>query len=322
MNFVFLMAPLETISYKKDTTFALMVAASDRGHRVYHLPQGGMCIKNRMVCFKVTEVIAQKKPDQPFLIRKKKEINPDDIDVVFVRTDPPFDEKYLHDTWLLDHLPKRIAVINSTHGLRTVNEKIWVTQFSSLVPRTIITRDIKDFMDFLHQEKKIIVKPPHLYGGHRIFYTQDNDTNAKVIFETVSDNGSFDVILQQYLSDAQHGDKRILLLDGNPLGAVLRVHAEDDHRNNFFSGGKPKKANLCDQDKYIIEKLKPYLKKLGLHFVGIDIIGKYLIEVNVTSPTCLQEMNRLYGKKLEEKVIVFAENLTLSHKHKKENSWN
>ncbi|HLD69438.1 MAG TPA: glutathione synthase, partial [Candidatus Omnitrophota bacterium] len=252
----------------------------------------------------------------PFPQRTPHKLNDKEIDCVFIRSDPPFDSQYLLNTWLLDRLPARIPVINTPSGIRSANEKIWTTQFQGIVPRTLIGRNRQEILDFLLLEKNIVVKPTDGFGGSSVFHIHVLDKNAKVILETMTHHWTKDVVLQQYLQESQEGDKRILLLNGEALGAVLRMHAEDDHRNNFFAGGKPLATDINARDCEIIGLLKPELQKLGLYFVGIDIIGGYLIEVNVTSPTCLQEMNRLYGQKLEEKIIEFAEKLVEQNRRK------
>lgn len=314
MNFVFLMDPLETVKIEKDTSFILMLGAHRRGHKVYFLAQGEMSLKDGRVFFDVLEVIPQLSAQNPFIRKNKVGLFEKSVDAVFVRTDPPFDAEYLLDTWLLDRLSRRIPVINSPSGLRTVNEKLWAAQFTAITPPTLVSRDKKEITDFLNRQKEIILKPTDGFGGSQVFYLKVGDMNTNVIMETVTERFSRYAVVQKYLPAAQKGDKRILLLDGKPLGAVLRVHAKDDHRNNFFAGGHPQKAAINARDKKIISVLKPHLKKLGLYFVGIDIIGDYLIEVNVTSPTCLQEMDRLYNQNLEEKVIGFCEKLVKSRK--------
>ncbi len=307
MNFIFLMDPLETVVFEKDTSFALMLGAHRKGHHVYYLPHSGTTLVDGHLHFHVTQVIPQLVKDQPFIVEGGKDLTEDEVDAVFIRKDPPFDYKYLMHTWILDKLPERVVTINRPSGIRTANEKIWATQFTSLVPRNLVGCNPEALLRFLNDEKDIVAKPTDGYGGKSIFRIQKGDANANVILETLTENFTRDIVLQKFIPEADQGDKRILLLDGEPLGAVLRVHSADDHRNNFFSGGKPVATELNARDKEIIQILKPELQKLGLYFVGIDVIGGYLIEVNVTSPTCLQEINRFTHQHLEDKVISFVE---------------
>ncbi len=314
MKFVFLMDPLSTVIYEKDTTFALMLGAKERGHVVYFLPAEGISLKNGKIVFHATRVIPQRIKSKPFIIKQRMNLPAQQVDAVFIRTDPPFNEKYLMHTWLLDRLPSTVAVINSARGIRTVNEKIWATQFTNIVPQTLISSHRDELLSFIKQEKKVIAKPTNGHGGRSVFRINSGDSHTNVILETLSEKFTTEIILQQYIPAATKGDKRILLLNGDPLGAVLRLHAKDDHRNNFFSGGKALAAKINARDLQIINILRPYLRELGLYFVGIDMLGDYLTEVNVTSPTCLQEMNHLYGKKLEQEVIIFVENLVKEKK--------
>lgn len=307
MKFIFLMDPLDTINIAKDTTFVFMLESARRHHQVYFLPEGGILHQEGKTYFKVSAVTPQRKPEKPFTVKKNLILSEDDVDAIFIRTDPPFDQEYLKNTWHLDLMSKRIFVMNNPSGIRTVNEKIWASQFTSIVPPTFIGADKESADQFMHKHKEAIAKPTDSYGGQGIFKIRKGDVNTKVILEMLTQQWTQDCILQKYVPAAQKGDKRILLLDGEILGAVLRVHGKDDHRNNFFAGGKPYPAKVTDRDLEIVAVLRPHLKRLGLHFVGIDVIGNYLIEVNVTSPTCLQEMNQLYQKMLERHVIDFVE---------------
>lgn len=309
MNFIFLMDPLHTVKYEKDTSFIIMLGAVRAGHKIFFLPEGGISFHEDKLRFHVTEVTPQDNPEELFKVGAEKTLLQDEVHVIFVRTDPPFDGSYLINTWLLDHLPESIPVINHPTGIRTANEKIWAMQFEKYIPKTLVSCRIDEMMHFLKEEKDIIVKPTDGFGGSSVFRLREGDQNARVTFETLTKNEKEYLILQKYIEDAEVGDKRIILLDGEPLGAVLRVHATGEHRNNFFAGGTACKTEITERDQEIIETLKPKLQELGLTFVGIDIIGDYLIEVNVTSPTCLQEMNQLYGMKLEEKVVSFVEGL-------------
>ncbi|MDE2009010.1 MAG: glutathione synthase [Candidatus Omnitrophica bacterium] len=309
MKFVFLMDPLETVSFESDTTFVMMLCAHSRGHDVYHVPEDGIGFAEGKVYFHATKVAPQNIAHMPFREERAVRLSQDDIHAVFIRPNPPLDEQYIMNTWLLEHLPKHIAVINNPAGLRTVNEKVWVSRFKHLTPPTIISSDKKDLLDFVARHKNVIAKPTDGFGGAGVFHIENGDSNTKVVLETLSDRYNKAIIVQKYVPQAQKGDKRILLLDGEVLGAVLRLHEEGEHRNNFYAGGAPQPATVDTNDKKIISILKPHLQELGLYFVGIDILGDFLIEVNVTSPTCLQEMNRLYNVKLEEKIIDFVENL-------------
>jgi glutathione synthase len=307
------MAPLQTVIFEKDTTFMMMLGAHAHGHEVYFLPEDGISLIEGKVYFHATKVIPQLLAHLPFKEEHTVRLSQDDIHAVFIRPDPPVDEQYLMNTWLLDHLPRHIAVINNPSGIRTVNEKVWVSQFKNITPPTIISANKRDLLNFIAKHKNIIAKPANAFGGTSVFHVEKGSTNTKVILETLTERYNKAIVVQKYIPESKNGDKRILLLGGKILGALLRMHEDGEHRNNFFAGGKPKPTTINARDKKIIGILKPHLQKLGLYFVGIDILGDYLIEVNVTSPTCLQEMNRLYDVKLEEKVIAFVEKLVKGH---------
>jgi glutathione synthase len=309
MKFLFLMDPLESVIFEKDTTFMMMLGAHARGHEVFFLPEDGISLVEGKVYFHVTKVIPQPIAHMPFKKEYPARLSQDEIHAVFIRPDPPFDERYLMNTWALDHLPKHVAVINSPSGIRTVNEKIWASRFKDITPPTLIYANKEDLLAFITKYKNVIAKPANGFGGQGVFHIIKGDTNTKVILETLTERYNRAIVVQKYIPESKKGDKRILLLNGNILGAVLRMHAEGEHRNNFFAGGKAMPVTINARDKKIVSILKPHLQKLGLYFVGIDILGNYLIEVNVTSPTCLQEMNRLYDVKLEERIIAFVEKL-------------
>jgi glutathione synthase len=314
MNFLFVMDPLSTVKIEKDTSFIFMIGAERRGHDVWYVANDGIHLTDDGVSFDAVPVTPQMDPEQPFVCGERQPLSQNVVDAVFIRTDPPFDHRYLMNTWLLDHLPPDVVVINDPDGIRTTNEKIWALQFHDLIPPTLVTAGEDRFTSFLAEHRKVVAKPTDGFGGQGVFIVEDGDTNAGVIFETLSDHGQRAIIIQRYIPEATIGDKRILLLDGEPLGAVLRVHGDSDHRNNFFAGGQPVATEINKRDREIIAALQPHLRRLGLMFVGIDVIGDRLIEVNVTSPTCLQEMNRLYDVQLEDRVITFVEDLVQTRK--------
>ena len=310
MRFIFLMDPLETVKPTTDTSFIFMVGATRRGHEVWYCPTRGLSFSEGEVLLRATQVKPLPEADSfPFEIIGERVLRGDEIDAVFIRTDPPFDAGYLMNMWLLDHLPASVAVLNRPQAIRDVNEKVWAARFTHITPRTLITADMQLFLDFLKEEEQVIIKPTDGYGGSGIFHIEHDSKNARVAFETISDHGRKEIIIQAYVAAAVEGDKRILLLNGEPLGAVLRLHAEDDHRNNFYAGGTAEPCEITAADRAICAELAPHLRAMGLYFTGIDILGDKLIEVNVTSPTCLQEMNRLYDCQLEDKVIAFTEQL-------------
>ena len=304
---------VDTINPQKDTTLMLMKEAFDRGHEVFVVGKQGVSRLGKDLHFHGCSVSIDLSKSSPISLGQPKQVSGNDVDCVFVRWDPPFDTDYYYNTLLLEFLPERVFVVNSPQGLRELHEKVWVTQFTDLTPRTLLSSNQAMLETFINDHQKVIAKPLHQYGGQSIFICEKGHANTPVIVETLSQNYTTPIILQAYISAASDGDKRILLLNGDPLGAVLRVHPENDHRNNFFAGGTAQKAGITANDLSIIDVLKPHLQHLGLYFVGIDIIGDKLIEVNVTSPTCLQEINRLNEVQLEKQIMDFVEDHRNAH---------
>lgn len=299
MNVIFLMKPLATVVRDKDTSLLFMKAAQELGCNLYFLSQNNASITKKGVVFHVQRFSClDDSASSVFEVHESTQLHENVVEALFIRTDPPFDKSYLHDMWVLEQVKAPIKFINHPRGIKEVNEKIWATQFKEIIPDTCITCNKQELNSFLNTHKKIILKPTDGFGGESICILTQDDPNKHVLLEMLSNNFSQYVIAQQYLADAKNGDKRILLADAEPVGVVLRHHSNSDHRNNFFAGGTAKLAELTDRDHFIMDQLKPYLIKLGLRFVGIDIIGGYLIEVNVTSPTCLQEYNQLNNKSI------------------------
>lgn len=308
MKIVCLMDPLETINPKKDTSYAILKEAESLGHDIYFVDKHGISLDTRLefpVVFNASKITANTTTTQALVeTEATTPINESDFDICLIRTDPPVDENYINNTWFLDQC-RHCRVLNSPSGIRNVNEKIWATQFSDIIPKTLISANLNELKNFIKYEGQVVIKPTNGFGGQSIFIIKKTDTNLNSLLETLTQNGNSSIICQEYLEDAQNGDKRILLLNGEPLGAVLRHHKGDDPRNNFFAGGEALKATVTKDDLKIIERIKPFLREQELFFVGIDIIGGKLIEINVTSPTCLQEMSELNQENLA-KVIVEA----------------
>lgn len=306
MNLAFLIDPPESLHIEKDTSFALMLEAQKRGHSLYILERGDLSLSEGRLVTRARAASVVDDPQKPFTLSAYQNHPAGFFDILFIRTDPPFNTDYITDTWLLSQAAEKPVVLNRPEGLRTINEKIWAAQFADFTPPTLITADIHEYKTFLKKHETVVVKPTDGFGGSSVFIVKAGDKNAAVVFETLQKTSRY-IIVQAYLAAATEGDKRILLLNGEILGAVLRYHGSDDHRNNFAAGGKAQKATITATDRAICAALKPHLQSLGIFFAGIDIIGRKLIEVNVTSPTCLREMQRFYDENLAEKVIMAAE---------------
>ena len=272
MNAFFIMDPLHTVVVEKDTTYMLMKEAQRRGMNVAYVSQANIHLLEGDVHMDVTWVNVLEPCPFPFEEIRKESVSPVSGDIVFIRKDPPFDAHYLHTTWVLEHVRSGVLVLNNPHGIRTVNEKIWASQFTSLVPDTLITSSIAKIRSFLDHSSSIIIKPTNGYGGQSIFLVHQNDINKSVIFETVTHQETVPVIVQRYIPEASHGDKRILLVNGDPLGAILRAHSDSDHRNNFFAGGTAHPTELTSRDHEIIATLKPYLQELGLFLLALIVL--------------------------------------------------
>ena len=305
--------PVERFLPDKDTTFVLMLEAERRGHTVLAIEHRDLFTDGADVRA-VARGVALRRPTDAdashYAYHETELVSLADLDAVLMRTDPPFDDDYLYATHLLSLVEARgVFVMNRPQGLRDANEKLYALNFPDCIPRTLVTRHmgaLKEFMLSLGGE--MILKPPHGFGGLGIFHVHTGDRNLNAILETVTDNGRKLVMAQAYIKAVRDlGDERIILLDGEPLGAVARVPRDDEHRSNIHVGGTVRKVVLGEREHRICERVGPRLRADGLHFVGLDVIGDYLTEVNVTSPTGVQEIDRLDGVCLEAKVIEFVE---------------
>ena len=234
-----------------------------------------------------------------------------------MRKDPPFDLDFFFATHLLSLVDgSQCLVFNDPKGLREAPEKLFALNFPELIPDTLVSSDLEKLKRFMaDQGGEMIVKPLEGCGGSGVFYLNRKDRNTNAILEMATSNGQKAIMAQRYLPEIRKGDKRIIVLNGHPIGAVLRVPREDEHRGNIHVGGRCEKGNLTARDKEICRVLSPNLQKLGLYFVGLDVIGDYLTEVNVTSPTGIQEINALDGVQLESQVLDFIEQKTKSLKN-------
>ena len=315
MRFVFVMDPVSTVIVDEDTSFALMLEAEARGHRVDHCVAADIGLRGKEVIARVRQATMRRDGAEPIVLGDAEEIDLADVDAVFIRKDPPFTEEYLWLTLALDHVAGRTLVVNSPHGLRSANEKLYDHHFPEVAPPTIMTSHRDTILRFLDDVGgKAVIKPIDGHGGEGVFLLATGDSNLNGLIESVTRKQGRNVIVQALMPEIyEDGDKRILLVDGEFLGVVARVPSQGDHRSNVHVGGSAAPAELDDADRAIIDALRPRLIADGLFFVGLDVIGGRLIEVNVTSPTLIQQMARLMGKNLAETVIEKLEAKVRTH---------
>jgi glutathione synthase len=306
MRIGFLMDPLDDVRVDHDSTFALMLECQRRGLEVLELRQEWLYVAEGRTRSRMRTVRVQRKPGAHFRVSADSDGELADLDVLFLRKDPPVDDEYLRATQLIELGPGPV-LINEPCGLRAANEKLFALRFPDLVPPTLVTRDLDRLRAFVDaQGGDGVVKPLDGCGGRGVLRVRRSDPNLSSLLEIATNGGRVPVMAQAYLPAVHEGDKRIILLAGQPLGAVLRVPRRGELRANFASGGRAAPASLTPRDREICRRLAPALEAFGLWFVGIDVIGGSLTEVNVTSPTGLVEIDALTGQSLEERVIDFA----------------
>jgi len=305
MRLVFVMDPVSTVIVDEDTSFALMLEAQARGHRVEHCLPSDVGLRGRRVVARVRRASMQLDVEEPITLGEPEDIDLVDVDAVFIRKDPPFDDAYLWLTLVLDHLEGSTLVVNNPRGLREANEKLYAHHFPEIVPPTIMTSHKDEILRFLSDVGgQAVIKPIDGHGGESVFLLTNRDSNLNALIEAVTHLGARNAIVQALIPEVyDEGDKRILLVDGELLGVVGRVPSKGDLRSNVHVGGSAAPAELADADRTIIETIGPRLLADQLFFVGLDVIGGKLIEVNVTSPTLLQQMSRLCGENLSVTVI-------------------
>ena len=302
------MDPIEKINIDKDTTFVLMLEAQQRGHEVYFMELDDLFIRGGTPHGRFRRLrVARTTPhyDLGDYITGALE----DFDVILMRKDPPFDMKFFFATHLLSLVDERECfVMNDPKGLREANEKLYALKFPEQIPQTLVASDMERLKVFMNElGGEMIIKPLDGCGGSGVFYLNQSDRNTNSILEAATDNGRRLIMGQRYLPEIRQGDKRIIMLNGEPLGAVLRVPLETETRGNIHVGGQCVKTEVTARDRDICAALAPLLVADGLYLVGLDVIGGFLTEVNVTSPTGIQEINALDGVRLETQVIDFVE---------------
>ncbi|NVO21786.1 glutathione synthase [Donghicola mangrovi] len=302
MKVAFQMDPIGPININADSTFRLAEEAQARGHELYYYEPDHMYYREGQVYARMAPLTVRRVVGDHFSLGEFVDTPLTEIDVVWLRQDPPFDMHYITTTHLLDRIRDKTLVVNDPFWVRNSPEKLMVLDFPELTPATAIARDLETLKAFKADHGDIIVKPLYGNGGAGVFKLTRDDRNLASLFETFTGFSREPLIAQQFLPAVSKGDKRVILVDGEPVGAINRVPAEGETRSNMHVGGKPEKVELTERDKEICATIGPVLKEKGLIFVGIDVIGDYLTEINVTSPTGIQELERFDGINVAEKI--------------------
>ena len=293
------MDPIESINIDADSTFMMALEAQRRGHRLWHYHPRDLALRHDLLVARARPVEVRREKGRHYTLGAEEVLDLRTMDVVLMRQDPPFDMAYITATHLLEHVHPATLVVNDPVSVRNAPEKLFVTHFQALMPPTLITSARAEVEAFRALHKDIIVKPLFGNGGAGVFHLKPDDENLGALLETFTQLYREPVIVQRYLPEVREGDKRIILIDGEPLGAVSRIPQSGEARANFHAGGSAKKTTLTKREREICAAIGPTLRAKGLIFVGIDVIGDYMTEINVTSPTGIQEINRLDGSTLE-----------------------
>ncbi len=290
------MDPIASISAYKDSSLAMLLAASARGWSLHYMELNDLSIHDGITRARIRDLVVRDDPEDWFSLGRAHDIALHELDVLLMRKDPPFDMEFVYATYLLQRAEEQgLLVVNRPGALRDCNEKLFTAWFPQCCPPTLVCREHDLLREFLAEHRDIIVKPLDGMGGASIFRVSEGDSNASVIFETLTGHESRFAMAQRYIPEITHGDKRILMIDGEPLPyALARVPAKGELRGNLAAGAKGQGVALNERELWICAQVGPALRERGLLFTGLDVIGDYLTEINVTSPTCIRELDSLY----------------------------
>jgi len=307
MNIAFQMDPIGDIDINADSSFRLAEEAQARGHSLFYYAPDQLAYQEGRITAKGHEFTVQRVQGAHATLGPEQEVDLADFDVVWLRQDPPFDMHYITSTHLLDRLSSDALVVNDPFWVRNYPEKLLVLDFPDLTPPTTVARDLATIKAFKQKHSDVILKPLYGNGGAGVFRLDTNDRNLTSLHELFTGFSREPLIVQKFLPDVSNGDKRVILVDGEPVGAINRVPAAGETRSNMHVGGRPEKIGLSERDLEICAAIGPLLKEKGQVFVGIDVIGDYLTEINVTSPTGIQELERFDNVNIAEKIWLAIE---------------
>ena len=291
------MDPIADIKFAKDSTLAMLLAAQARGFKLTYFEQRDLSLRDGRALGRARDLTVRADPESWFTLGEPRTLPLGELDAILMRKDPPFDMEFIYTTYILDRAQEQGAlIVNSPQGLRDMNEKVYTAWFPQCCAPTLITRDMKDMEAFLAEHDKIVCKPLHGMGGRSIFVVERHDKNMNVIFETLTDYGRQFAIVQRYLPEiVETGDSRVLLIDGEPVPfALARIPTATDNRGNLAAGAKGVGRPLNDRDRWLAAQIGPTLAAKGMMFVGLDVIGGFVTEINVTSPTGIRELDKQF----------------------------
>ncbi|MGB0569552.1 MAG: glutathione synthase [Paracoccaceae bacterium] len=302
MKIAFQMDPIQTVNINADSTFRIAEEAQARGHELFFYTPDHLAFQEGKVTARGQNFTVQRVQGQHADLSEMQEVDLADFDVIWLRQDPPFDMHYITTTHLLDLIHPDTLVVNDPFWVRNYPEKLLVLRFPDLTPPTTVARDLETIKAFKEKHSDVILKPLYGNGGAGVFRLDQNDRNLASLHEVFTGFSREPLIVQKFLPDVSNGDKRVILVDGEPIGAINRVPAKGETRSNMHVGGRPEKVGLTERDRRICAAIGPLLREKGQIFVGIDVIGDYLTEINVTSPTGIQELERFDGINAAEKI--------------------
>jgi len=290
------MDPIADINYKKDTTLAMLWAATARDWQLFYMEQKDLYLRDGEARASMSPLSVFQNPDNWYDLKAPQDCSLADLDVILMRKDPPFDNEYIYSTYILEDAERRGSlIVNRCQGLRDSNEKVFATQFPQCCPPVLVSRDMARLRQFHKEHNDVIFKPLDGMGGTAIFRAREDDPNVSVILETLTEYGQQSIMAQRYIPEIVDGDKRILVINGEAVPYCLaRVPLAGELRGNLAAGGTGRAQPLTDRDRWIAEQVAPFLRERGILFAGLDVIGEYLTEINVTSPTCIREIDAGY----------------------------
>lgn len=299
LRVAFQMDPIESVNFDTDSSLMMALEAMARGHSLWHYHPRDMALRGHRLHARARKLTVRAVRGDHYTLGPVEDLDLSTLDVIMMRQDPPFDMAYITATHMLDHIHPKVLVVNDPTEVRNAPEKLFVTHFPDLMPPTVITASRDEVLAARREWQDIIIKPLYGNGGSGVFHIRPDDENLGALLETFTQLYREPIIVQKYLPEIRQGDKRIILIDGEPAGAVSRLPQAGEARANFHAGGTAAGTRLTPREQQICAAIGPVLRQKGLIFVGIDVIGDYMTEINVTSPTGIQEINRLDGSCLQ-----------------------